>query len=168
MTTARTRVKAGERSPHQEISRILKAETHYDVLGVPRSSSVEDIKRAYKRLALLLHPDKSPVSNGEEAFKVATQAYACLKDPQKRSVYDRWAFGRRPSVAKHTEARAPSPRRQQQRAREQQWRPRSTFETLFERCGCAAGGGRAGSFSWPLCIAECLPWAALAAFAVFV
>ena len=64
---------------------------YYQVLGVPRDASAEDIKRAYRQLALRHHPDRNPGSKeAEERFKEAAEAYSVLADGGKRSVYDRF------------------------------------------------------------------------------
>ncbi|XP_010205541.1 dnaJ homolog subfamily B member 8 [Colius striatus] len=64
---------------------------YYKVLGLQRSASQDDIKKAFHKLALQWHPDKNP-SNKEEAeknFKAVVEAYNVLSDPQKRLVYDK-------------------------------------------------------------------------------
>lgn len=62
---------------------------YYDVLGVRRDASDEDIKRAYRKLAMQFHPDRNPGDQkAEESFKEASEAYEILKDPQKRRRYD--------------------------------------------------------------------------------
>jgi molecular chaperone DnaJ len=64
---------------------------YYRVLGVPRDAPSEDIKKAYRQLALKHHPDRNPGSKeDEEKFKEAAEAYSVLADPEKRSVYDRF------------------------------------------------------------------------------
>lgn len=64
---------------------------YYEVLGVARDASEADIKKAYKKLAVQLHPDKNPGDpTAEERFKEASEAFEVLKDPQKRQVYDRF------------------------------------------------------------------------------
>jgi molecular chaperone DnaJ len=64
---------------------------YYEILGVERNANEDDIKRAYRKLAVRYHPDKNPGDkSAEESFKEATEAYEILKDPQKRRVYDQF------------------------------------------------------------------------------
>jgi len=64
---------------------------YYEVLGVPRGASAEDIKKAYRQLALRHHPDRNPGSKeDEEKFKEAAEAYSVLADPEKKSAYDHY------------------------------------------------------------------------------
>jgi len=61
---------------------------HYEVLGVPRDASTEEIKKAYRRLARQLHPDVNPDPATQERFKEVTNAYEVLADARKREMYD--------------------------------------------------------------------------------
>jgi len=64
---------------------------YYEVLGVERTASEQDLKRAYRKLALELHPDRNPGdSDAEEKFKEASEAYQVLSDGDKRAAYDRY------------------------------------------------------------------------------
>lgn len=64
---------------------------YYEILGVERGASEEDIKKAYRKLAIQYHPDKNPGDKqAEEKFKEATEAYEILRDPQRREQYDRF------------------------------------------------------------------------------
>lgn len=64
---------------------------YYEVLGIERNASDQQIKSAYRKLALKYHPDRNPGDKpAEEAFKEAAEAYAVLADPQKRGLYDRF------------------------------------------------------------------------------
>ena len=64
---------------------------YYELLEVERDADEKSIKSAYRRLAMRYHPDKNPgCSDSEARFKQISQAYDCLKDPQKRAAYDRY------------------------------------------------------------------------------
>jgi len=64
---------------------------YYEVLGVERNSSPDDIKRSYRRLAMKYHPDRNPNDKkAEQQFKECAEAYEVLSDPEKRQRYDRF------------------------------------------------------------------------------
>jgi DnaJ family protein B protein 12 len=77
------------------VKKILKCReggrgAHYRVLGVNQDASESDLKKAYRKLALKLHPDKNSAPHSDEAFKAVGLAYGTLSDPQKRTIYDRY------------------------------------------------------------------------------
>jgi curved DNA-binding protein len=97
---------------------------YYQMLGVTRSASEADIKKAYRRLARKYHPDVSKEAQAEQKFKEVQEAYEVLKDPEKRAAYDQlgseWKSG-------------------------QQFRPPPDWGSGFEfRGGPRSGGARAG------------------------
>lgn len=66
-------------------------EDYYKILGVEKTASADEIKRAYKKTAIKYHPDKNPGDkNAEEMFKKAAEAYDVLRDPDKRARYDQF------------------------------------------------------------------------------
>src|ERR1700735_4944065 len=63
----------------------------YDLLGVPRTASAEDIKKAYRKLAMQHHPDRNPGNHdAEHKFKEVSEAYQILSDYDRRAAYDRY------------------------------------------------------------------------------
>ena len=69
----------------------MAEQNYYEVLGVERGASQDEIKKAYRRLAMKYHPDRNPGDKAAEAkFKEVGEAYAVLSDEQKRAAYDRF------------------------------------------------------------------------------
>lgn len=79
----------------ETVERILKAKeggrgAHYRVLGIAQTATENEIKKAYRKTAIKVHPDKNSAPKADEAFKAVGLAYATLSDPQKRTIYDRY------------------------------------------------------------------------------
>jgi curved DNA-binding protein len=102
----------------------MKFQDYYQIMGLARDASQDDIKRAYRKLARKYHPDVSKEPNAEARFKELGEAYEVLKDPEKRAAYDRlgsnWRAG-------------------------QEFRPPPDWGEGFEFSG--RGGGSGGQFS---------------------
>jgi curved DNA-binding protein len=101
----------------------------YEILGVPREASQDDIQRAYRRLARTLHPDVNKDPAAEERFKDVSEAYDVLSDPQTRRRYD--AFG--PDFRQVPDGVDP-----------QTWRRAQARERATAGAANAGAGGRAG------------------------
>ena len=114
----------------------MKYSDYYAALGVERGASQEEIKKAYRRLAQKHHPDVSKEPGAEERFKQIAEAYATLKDPEKRAAYD--ALGARPQG----EEFRPPPDWARQHAGGQSFSFDDVdFADLFSRFGADGGGG---------------------------
>ncbi len=138
---------------------------YYETLGVPRTASAEDIRKAYRKLARTNHPDVNKDPGAEDRFKEISEAYEVLRDAEKRQLYDRfgenWKAGQDVSSAPGFEEYF---RQQGRGGRAGNGRARSTggpgevyvefgdgggdfsdfFESLFERGGGGRGGRRDG------------------------
>ncbi|MDH3515045.1 MAG: DnaJ domain-containing protein, partial [Gammaproteobacteria bacterium] len=68
----------------------MEFKDYYQIMGVSRDASQDEIKRAYRRLARKYHPDVSKETDAEARFKDIGEAYEVLKDPEKRAAYDRF------------------------------------------------------------------------------
>ena len=97
-----------------------KKRDYYEVLGLPRDATPEQIKKAYRKLALETHPDRNPGNKeAEKRFKEAAEAYEVLSDAEKRAVYDRYGHEGLKGAPVHDF---------------------STFESIFEAFGDIFGG----------------------------
>ncbi|CDP14882.1 unnamed protein product [Coffea canephora] len=136
---------------------------YYNILKVNRNASDEDLKKAYRRLAMIWHPDKNPTSNKQEAeakFKQISEAYDVLSDPQKRQIYDLYGeealksgqvpppprgsglYANRPHHHHHNQQQHPNP--------SFRFNPRDAddiYAELFGNETNAGGGGGGGSSS---------------------
>jgi len=69
----------------------MQENDYYKILGVSRNSSEEEIKKSYRKIAMQHHPDRNPGNKeAEEKFKLASEAYEVLRDPERRQIYDRF------------------------------------------------------------------------------
>jgi molecular chaperone DnaJ len=80
------------RKVEQDNNMVVKRD-YYEVLGVPREASNEDIKKAFRKLAFQYHPDKNREDGASDKFKEINEAYEVLSDADKRSAYDRYGHG---------------------------------------------------------------------------
>src|SRR5688572_23139506 len=85
-------VKAVDLRPNVDLPytrlRMATQRDYYDILGVPRGASDDDIKRSFRRLAQQWHPDVNTSAEADSRFKEINEAYQVLSDPQRRQAYD--------------------------------------------------------------------------------
>lgn len=88
----RNGVSNGERNYTEEnvhlVRQIKMKKDYYGILGLEKSCSVEEIRKAYRKLSLKVHPDKNKAPGSEEAFKIVSKAFKCLSDDESRRQYD--------------------------------------------------------------------------------
>ncbi|CAA7031211.1 unnamed protein product [Microthlaspi erraticum] len=131
---------------------------YYNILKVNHNATEDDLKKAYKRLAMIWHPDKNPSARRDEAeakFKRISEAYDVLSDPQKRQIYDHYGeeglkSGKIPNSASSSSfsSRMPSfhPQRQHPpNAASFRFNPRDAEDIYAEFFGSEGGGNAGGS-----------------------
>ena len=72
------------------VARALSPLSYYELLGVEVNCSADELKKAYRKHALLVHPDKNAAPKSPEAFRRVGQAYQCLNNPSKRAMYNQF------------------------------------------------------------------------------
>jgi len=122
----------------------MKYKDYYEILGVKREATADDIKTAYRRLARKYHPDVSKEKDAEAKFKEMAEAYETLKDPEKRAAYDQ--------LGSHTpgEEFRPPPDWNQQFAQGKGGFEDIDLESLFAGFGRRHGRGAAHAADYPM------------------
>jgi curved DNA-binding protein len=115
----------------------MKFKDYYETMGVDRTATADEIKKAYRKLAHKYHPDISKDAKGKEKFQEVQEAYATLKDPEKRQAYDN--LGRHPAGESFT----PPPDWQQRFHTGQSGFDDVDLSDLFAAFGHGGRGGRA-------------------------
>jgi len=115
----------------------MKFKDYYETMAIERTATADEIKKAYRKLAHKYHPDISKDPKGKEKFQEVAEAYATLKDPEKRQAYD--DLGRHPAGEQFT----PPPNWQQQFHTDQSGFDDVDLSDLFAAFGQSRHGGRA-------------------------
>lgn len=106
------------------------AENYYDILGVPENASCDEIKMAFRKLALLYHPDKNP--HTKELFIKVLQAYEVLSNPELRKKYDRGLLSASPATSQNYSHRKKEKRKRWEVSEEEEKR-RWYYKNYFEK-----------------------------------
>ncbi|KAL0434056.1 UNVERIFIED_CONTAM: Chaperone protein dnaJ 49 [Sesamum latifolium] len=127
----------GERSYAEEhadlVWEIKSKKDYYSILGLERSCSVEEIRKAYRKLSLKVHPDKNKAPGSEEAFKKVSKAFKCLSDDESRRQYDEMGLIDEFEYNEHHTG-SWSWRRTERDFSDEDFDPDEVFSTFFDHC----------------------------------
>ncbi|KAL3683417.1 hypothetical protein R1sor_001439 [Riccia sorocarpa] len=84
------------------VARIRRTKDYYQILGVAKDCSEEDVRKAYRKISLKVHPDKNKAGGAEEAFKAVNKAFHCLSDSELRAKYDAYGADEDNDLQNHT------------------------------------------------------------------
>ncbi|CAL1573529.1 unnamed protein product [Knipowitschia caucasica] len=115
----------------QSVLRIKNCKDFYEILGVPKDASDEDLKKAYRKLALKFHPDKNCAPGATDAFKAIGNAYAVLSNPEKRQQYDQYGDQSSAPAPQHSTQAHPRHYRNFHRDFEPDISPEELFNIFF-------------------------------------
>lgn len=95
-SSSTTRARVSSKGPSKDyteeqlttVHQIKKQKDYYQILGLERSCTVEDVRKAYRKLSLKVHPDKNKAPGAEEAFKAVSKAFQCLSNEETKKRYD--------------------------------------------------------------------------------
>ncbi|KAJ3763826.1 hypothetical protein EV360DRAFT_32763 [Lentinula raphanica] len=122
--------------------RACKVTEYYEIMSLKRDCEEAEVKKAYRKLALALHPDKNGAPGADEAFKMVSKAFQVLSDPQKRRAYDASGFDPEDRTARSAGFSSASFNGGQ--AFEGEMSPEDLFNMFFGGGGNAFGGGFGG------------------------
>lgn len=113
------------------IKQISESRDYYEILGVEKSCSSEEIRKAYRKLSLKVHPDKNKAPGSEEAFKKVCKAFKCLGDDSSRRHYDQTGFGAEFEYNQHVTRRRTASRTSSHDLFEEDFDPDEIFRSFF-------------------------------------
>ncbi|KAI5069681.1 hypothetical protein GOP47_0015982 [Adiantum capillus-veneris] len=119
------------------VRRIRKTKDYYQILGLEKECSSEEIRKAYRKVSLKVHPDKNKAPGADEAFKAVSKAFACLNEPELRQKYDQYGPEEANDVAQH---RGPFHRNRNGFVYEDMFDPNEIFNAFFNGTPYAANG----------------------------
>ncbi|MCO5548222.1 hypothetical protein L7F22_062493 [Adiantum nelumboides] len=119
------------------VRRIRKIKDYYQILGLEKDCSAEEIRKAYRKVSLKVHPDKNKAPGADEAFKAVSKAFACLNEPELRQKYDQYGPEEANDVAQH---RGPFHRHRNGFVYEDMFDPNEIFNAFFNGTPYAANG----------------------------
>lgn len=119
------------------VRRIRKTKDYYQILGLEKECTAEEIRKAYRKVSLKVHPDKNKAPGADEAFKLVSKAFACLNEPELRQKYDQYGPEEAQDVARQ---QGPFHRHRNGFVYEDMFDPNEIFNSFFYGTPYATNG----------------------------